>query len=218
MKNCRIATLLFFVFPSLLMAGLDGVDKQVSRENISKKLKETYLKKVSQKNTDVSFLFEFVAEESVKMDPFFRGVKFEDLTRSDMFPKAKRLTSPVKFNVDYKNIPLDAILEYLTTKEDVTLEVLDGKVVLLPRDESLFPILTRKYLLPPTFFLNLKKAEVDKIGIYNVKEILLQKGIKFGINASAFYDSKSGELTLSNTEKQIDLFERFGCNVQPLKK
>ncbi len=137
-------------------------------------------------------------------------------------------TSPAKeilaknFDLQVSNVPVDAILKYLTDITGTAFRTDDFAVTILPAGNYATELVSRAYRVPPDFLSNLTagssvekptedvfNTEIGKGGLLaariGAQEALSQQGVTFPDGASANFNAATNMLRVVNTPGNLDI-------------
>ncbi len=139
--------------------------------------------------------------------------------------------------LDLQNVPFAEALRYVTGLAGVKYRMDPFGLVIVPLSDQSETLFTRIYEVPPSFQTMDSAGSGDDFGGGDVddpfadpgesdsglslavkkgaKEILESKGIRFeGEGATAFYNPSASELTVRNTQAQLDIVDQFVQNLR----
>jgi general secretion pathway protein D len=206
-----------------------------NRANITRKLQSIVIDKVNFDKLDIATVIQFLTQKSKELDPDKKGINFvlRVTTSEAAAPPAGGDATPAtpgagttpaapaspqihrEVSITVENIPLINILDFIVQQTNLQYSIEDYAVYLRPSIDEGETLTVRTFLAPPALFrgssLRVTAATtgntpttIDKV-VSNVKQELINQGIRFPVGATATFLPGSSKLVVRNTPEQLDL-------------
>jgi hypothetical protein len=187
----QCACLLFFLRLAETAPGIT-IESGEKANSVVQRLKEATLDSFEHRRVSQEVLFVMLAHQVKGKIGFFQKIDF-----------VCTIGAPITiFDVSLKKIPAYDALLLIELKGERHVEIHSDKIVLLPRQQTMFPMQTKIFDIPPSFF-QLKEAT----GIVDVRDKLEKKGIRFFEKSKSSYDFRAQKLSVTNIQHELAKLE-----------
>jgi general secretion pathway protein D len=160
--------------------------------------------------------------DTFNSDPAQKGINITVNLGDEKASPAKEILAK-SFDLQVSNVPVDAILKYLTDITGTAFKTDDFAVVIVPAGNFASELVSRVYRVPPDFLSNLSagsnveresaddifNTDIGKGGLLaqrmGAREALAQQGVSFPEGASANFNAASNTLRVVNTPGNLDI-------------
>ncbi|QTN30967.1 type II and III secretion system protein [Akkermansiaceae bacterium] len=163
--------------------------------------------------------------DKLSSDPAQKGINITVNLGDPTVSPAKEILAK-NFDLQVANVPVDAILKYLTEISGTTYRTDDFAVTIIPAGFQSDELMSRVFRVPPDFLSNLSagsNAEKQENDIFNTEvgnggllaarmgaqEALAQQGVTFPDGASAMFNAASNTLRVINTAGNLDIIAQI---------
>ncbi len=207
-RSANIGCLLIVIALCVILFsfGLGGYStfrlNQYREDLILQNLETTLIPKVEFTNLPAPLAMEELKKLAAQANPWFKGVQFKCYNETDLKdPRARdSLSFQNPLSVKLVNIPALEVLTFFKTNTGGTVEIIDGSVNLLPKNETLEP---RKLLslkqVSPDFWKSSPLVKTESPSeFWDVKPLLISEGLPFLPRTYAWYYPAQKRLEISN--------------------
>lgn len=164
--------------------------------------------------------------DTLSSDPAQKGINIAVNLGDPQSSPAKEILAK-SFDLQVSNVPVDAILKYITDITGTAFKTDDFAVTIVPAGSFADEMVARTYRVPPDFLSNLtagsnvEKEEPDDIFNTDIgkggllaerkgaREALAEQGIPFPEGASASFNATTNTLRVVNTQGSLDIIEQI---------
>jgi general secretion pathway protein D len=188
--------------------------------DIGQKLKSIFLS-LDFTNVSIEEATDYLYTQSKLLDePAHKGIPFI------IQPAASSSAKPITLSLN--NVPVGEALRYVCQLANVKFKVQDYAISIVPFDASTEDMISRNFIVPPTFVAPPENATPDTssggnpnlrpvnpnlgvpaTGAATTQSVLEAKGVKFPQGASAVYTTTTNTLTVVDTADQMELIEEL---------
>lgn len=199
-----------------------------ARDTITRKLREIQIDSIALEGVDVRDALQTVVAKARALDREAaeggpRGVSVILRIGSLDEPFAQQVLNR-EINLRLTDVPLEAVLRYLSEQAGLAMLVEPFAVVLVPPASANASLFSKTYQVPPDFIstvpTNPGGGEANdpfaanpgagggfELKLLSPKDFLEQSGISFPEGATAFFDARTSTLTMRNSVTNHDLLE-----------
>lgn len=163
--------------------------------------------------------------DTFAIDPANKGINIAVNLGEATASPAKEILAKT-FDLRVNNVPVEAILKYVTDITRTSFKTDDFAVTIVPAGNYATELVSRTYRVPPDFLSNLSagssadkpeadvfNTEIGKGGLLaariGAQEALAQQGVTFPNGASAVYNATSNTMRVINTAGNLDIIEQI---------
>jgi hypothetical protein len=207
-RSANIGCLLVFlaVFILVFSFGLGSYSAyrlhQYREELILQHLEKTLISKIEFNNLPPAQAMQKLKDRVMETDPWFKGVQFKVYNEKDLKDPTRPISSGLQkpITLEMKSVPARVVLDFYQKWTDGTIEVIDGSVNLLPKDETLEP---RKLLsfrqVEADFWQTDPRVNADSLAeFWDVQPLVVAEGLPFLPRTYARYYPAQKRLEISN--------------------
>jgi general secretion pathway protein D len=191
--------------------------------DLDQKMHSIFIANLAFTNASIEEATNFLYNESKRLDdPAHKGIPFI------IQPEASASAKPITLSLN--NVPVGEALRYICQLANVKYKVQDYAVSIVPFTASTDDLISRVFIVPPTFVAppeaptndttgtgtqnpNLARAVTPVApaapGAASTQSVLEAKGVKFPPGASAVYTGSTNTLTVVDTADQMELVEEL---------
>ena len=185
--------------PPSIIPGLDAIAAPLQKKApasrtvaaVADSLKNIIFPKIDFRDATLTEIIQHLNIKSKELDPQKTGVPIT------ITPSARQSTANVRITLTLKNVPQVEAIKYITNLANLAYRIEDWGVSVASLDA--LPMATKVWNDIAPIFLN---------GI-PAKKVFEDNGITFRQGASAGYDARTQQLSVTNTEDQLELVDRI---------
>ncbi len=196
-----------------------GIAAESSSQTLRALLDDTILAEVDFQDASLAEVVEFLTVKSRELDPLGKGANIVlDLAAGDDAARNALV------NLRLTNIPLSELMKYVTRDTGTKFIVEQFAVRIVSEAVASQALLTRRYTVPPDFLSTSRLDEASepddpfadpaggggsglKLRRIKAREFFEKMGIPFPDGATAFYNPIGSQLTIRNTETNLNTIE-----------